>query len=225
MAYYRIDPRKLFVIPLGYAPIFRVIGRQQAKGIAEKTFGIEGRFILALGSADPRKNLQGVIRAYQMLNDDLKSQYRLTLVLNHADVEERVNKEITRYELKDRVSLVMRPSQEELVALYNAADVFLFPSFVEGFGLPALEAMACGTPTIVSNRSSLPEVTGDAGLLVSPDDPQEIAAQLERVLTNQSLKIELSERGLRRAGHFSWQRTARMTLDVYRYAAEQDRVA
>ena len=109
--------------------------------------------------------------------------------------------------------------QALLPALYGAASLLAAPSFYEGFGLSALEAMACGTPTVVANRSSLPEVVGEAGLLVDPDDVQAIADGLERVLTDSALAARLRADGLARARTFTWPRTARVVLDVYRRLA------
>ncbi len=103
----------------------------------------------------------------------------------------------------------------DLPALYNGADLFCFPSLYEGFGLPVLEAMACGTPVVTSNTTSLPEVAGEAALLVDPYDVEDIAAAMQRVLTEPDLAHDLRERGLARAGQFSWEKTARETIAVY----------
>ena len=104
---------------------------------------------------------------------------------------------------------------EELVYLYNAASLFVLPSFYEGFGLPPLEAMACGTPVIVSKVSSLPEVVGDAGLLVEPEDVEGLTVAMWRVLTDEKVRREMRAKGLKRAATFSWERAARETLAVY----------
>jgi glycosyltransferase involved in cell wall biosynthesis len=119
------------------------------------------------------------------------------------------------------VHFLGRVSDEELVWLYNAAQVFVFPSFYEGFGLPPLEAMACGTPVIVSNVSSLPEVVGDAGLIIDPTDANDLTVAIWRLLSDQALREEMIDKGFRRAALFSWERAARETLELYRRLAGQ----
>jgi len=108
-----------------------------------------------------------------------------------------------------------RVTDSDLIGLYNLADVFVFPSLYEGFGFPPLEAMACGTPVVASNAASLPEVVGDAGLLVDPRDPEVMAEAIHRVLQDRDLAEELRRRGLERAQQFTWERAARETLAVY----------
>jgi glycosyltransferase involved in cell wall biosynthesis len=110
--------------------------------------------------------------------------------------------------------------QADLPALYSAADVFVFPSLYEGFGLPALEALACGTPVVASNVSALPEVVGDAALQVSPLDVEALADAMERLLRDDRLRADQRERGLRRAAQFSWDKAARQTAEVYRRVVE-----
>jgi glycosyltransferase involved in cell wall biosynthesis len=112
-------------------------------------------------------------------------------------------------------------ANEELVFLYNAAKLFVLPSFYEGFGLPPLEAMACGTPVIVSDTSSLPEVVGDAGWLVHPEDVEGLTVAMYRILSDENLRHEMRAKGLKRAATFSWDRAARQTIQVYRKVAEQ----
>ncbi len=223
--YYGLDERKLFVIPSGYSPLFRLLDRAEARAAVAREFAIHGAYILGLGSADPRKNLHGLLKAYRMLTPELRQRYRLVLVLNHDRLEEHLAQAIAAHELEGRIVVVRKPSTAALAQLYNAAEVFVFPSFAEGFGLPALEAMACGAPLIASNTTSLPEVTGDAALLVAPDEPEAIAGQIARVLENPHLQAELRDRGLRRVKDFSWERAARMTLDVYGYAVEMRKIA
>ncbi|MBC7249972.1 MAG: glycosyltransferase family 4 protein, partial [Anaerolineae bacterium] len=117
--------------------------------------------------------------------------------------------------LKDEVEFAGYVPAEELPLWYNAADLFVFPSLYEGFGLPPLEAMACGTPVVSSNAASLPEVVGEAGLLIDPYDVEGLAAAMRRVLTDRELSTQLRERGLRRARQFSWKEAARQTVAVY----------
>jgi glycosyltransferase involved in cell wall biosynthesis len=123
---------------------------------------------------------------------------------------------VTELGLEDKTFFVGRVTDEDLLELYVGAQCHVHPALYEGFGLPPLEAMACGTPTIVSNVSSLPEVVSDAALLVNPEDHEEIAVAINRLLTNTELHAELRRKGLRQAEYFSWDKAARATLDVYR---------
>jgi glycosyltransferase involved in cell wall biosynthesis len=122
---------------------------------------------------------------------------------------------VAKLGLSEHVHWIENVPPDDLPALYSGASVLCLPSFYEGFGLPALEAMACGTPVVVSDRASLPEVVGEAGLTVDPDSPEAIAEALHRALTDSALAADLREQGLARAATFSWHKTARQTLDVY----------
>jgi glycosyltransferase involved in cell wall biosynthesis len=120
--------------------------------------------------------------------------------------------------LEPVVRFIENPGLDDLVALYNGAAVLVMPSFYEGFGFPALEAMQCGTPVVVADRASLPEVVGEAGLLIDPEDPASIAGALRRLLEDPELPARCREAGFRQAGTFSWRATAERTLDAYRLA-------
>ena len=128
-------------------------------------------------------------------------------------------------DLRDRVRFLGPVAEADLPVLYAAATAFVVPGRYEGFGLPVLEAMACGTPVACSNVSSLPEVVGDAGLLVDPRNPEEMAIAIHRLVTDDALHAELRDKGLQRAQTFSWEKAARKTLDVYRKVAEPRNVA
>jgi glycosyltransferase involved in cell wall biosynthesis len=129
---------------------------------------------------------------------------------------EDIYQRIQALHLEARVRFIKQPSPAHLVALYNGASVLILPSFYEGFGLPVLEAMQCGTPVIASNRACLPEVVGQAGLLFDPDDTAALAEGLRRILHDASLRQELIHRGLERVQRFSWETSARQTLQVYK---------
>jgi glycosyltransferase involved in cell wall biosynthesis len=183
-------------------------------------YGIADRFILFVSTIEPRKNLPTLLAAYSKLLDTYKTNARLVIAGHKGWLTEEVDAAIEKYKLGDRVCFLGSVPNEELVYLYNAARVFALPSLYEGFGLPPLEAMASGTPVIVSNVSSLPEVVGDAGLLVDPNDVEGWAVALHRVLTDDALHAGMAEKGLVRAAHFSWERAARETLGVYRKVAK-----
>ena len=210
---YHIIPEKILVVPQAPGVAFKPHEPSQARQIVASEFGIREEYLLALGSADPRKNVTAVIQVYADLPSALREKYRLVLVLAHATLRERIRSLIAVKGLVDRVTVLVNPP--ELVGLYNAATVFVFPSLYEGFGMPVLEAMACGTPVVASNCSSIPEVVGEAALLVDPTQSAKIAEAVQKILADDVLRMELRDRGLRRAAQFSWERTARETLRVY----------
>lgn len=184
-------------------------------------FGLERDFVLFVGTIEPRKNIPTLLSAFQQLLDHYRPEVDLVLAGAPGWLTDELHSLVGRLKLDHRVHFLGRVSDQELVWLYNAARVFVFPSFYEGFGLPPLEAMACGAPVIVSNVSSLPEVVGDAGLLFDPTDPTDLTVAIWRLLSDETLRREMIEKGLRRAARFSWQRAARETLELYRRVAGQ----
>jgi glycosyltransferase involved in cell wall biosynthesis len=153
------------------------------------------------------------------LRDNYKAQAVLAVAGHRGWLADEVDAVLDELQLEPYVRFLGGVPNEELVYLYNAARFFVLPSFYEGFGLPPLEAMACGTPVIVSNVSSLPEVVGDAGQLVQPEDVEGLTVAMSRVLTDENLRREMRAKGLKRAATFSWQRAARETLKVYEKVA------
>ena len=192
--------------------VFRLIDRQHLADFSSKLPSREP-FILYVGTIEPRKNLPRLLQAYLDLPAYLKKAYTLVLV----GFEGWRNREFDALvkQVGHRVIYLGYRSAEELACLYNLASVFVFPSLYEGFGLPPLEAMACGCPVVVSNVAALPEVCGDAAYYVDPNDTQSIAEGIAKVLTDGSLRQDLVERGLRRASAFTWEKTARETLQVF----------
>jgi glycosyltransferase involved in cell wall biosynthesis len=177
-------------------------------------------FILFVSTIEPRKNLATLLHAFRRLRDNYKSRAMLAIVGHEGSGIEKIRSIVKELNLEDIVCFLSDITDEELVLLYNAAKLFVLPSLYEGFGLPPLEAMACGTPVIVSNVSSLPEVVGDAGLLIDPEDVEGLTVAMWRALTDEKLRRELREKGCKRAQTFSWERAARETLNVYRRVAE-----
>ena len=174
-------------------------------------------YLLYVGNIEPRKNLSVVISAYaEMLKSRaLKSKPRLVIAGADSGLCNDVFALPARLGLSQSVSFIGPVSDEELPLLYAGASVFLFPSLHEGFGLPVLEAMACGTPVITSNVTSLPEIAGDAAVVVDPANTGELIDAMIRLLTNEALAEEIREKGLDRARRFTWEETARQTLQVY----------
>jgi len=210
---------KLSVIYEAADPLFQPEERAVALQQVQTSYDLPPEFILFVSTIEPRKNVTGLLRAYRRLRDD----YRLTpdLVLAGAPgwLCDDVYRLVETLHLKPHCHFLGRVHACDLLHLYNAALCLVHPAFYEGFGLTPLEAMACGTPVIVSNVSSLPEVVGDAALLVDPHNDEEITVALWRVLTDTALRAELRAKGLQRAAAFSWQRAAEQTMAVYRKAA------
>lgn len=207
-----VPPGKVSVVPLGIDPRFRPQPREMASEVARK-YGVDGPFILSVGSQQARKNLPRLLDAFRVVRRTLTT-HRLVIAgpTQWSYVGARLA--TAALELGDSVTFVGNVRDADLPALYTAADAFAFPSLYEGFGLPVLEAMACGTPVVTSNSSSLPEIAGGAAILVDPLDSRTIAEGLRQAL-NAHRAAQLRQSGLERARHFSWDRTAREMLAVY----------
>jgi glycosyltransferase involved in cell wall biosynthesis len=190
----------------------------------QRRYDLPERYILYLGSSKPHKNLERLLRAWErILADDRYQQARAGVVLVIAGPSDPQRAALQRFagerELDAHVRFLPSITEVDLAALYSGALFFVFPSYYEGFGLPPLEAMACGTPVLCAYAASLPEVVGEAALTVDPFNVHEIAEGMGRLLTNPSLRRQLSASGLQRARRFSWRRTAFETLAVYEQTA------
>ncbi len=209
--YYKIKPEKVSVVYNGVGDSFKP--QEDCANIKEK-YNIKFPFFLFVGTLEPRKNIPTLIKAYKKLR---KHRFIHKLVIvgrkgwNYANIPQII-KDLS---LENDVLLLDNVPEDDLPSFYSLADLFIYPSLYEGFGLPPLEAMACGTPVITSNTSSLPEVVGDAGIMVDPDDVDGLARAMHEVLTNDGLREEMIKKGLERAKLFSWENTARETLKVY----------
>lgn len=176
-------------------------------------FDLPEKFIFSVGSIEPRKNLIGLLKAYNSLNEELRNEYKLVL----AGFKGWENKEIMTLieKNKENIHYLGFISDIELAKVYNMASLFLFPSFYEGFGLPVLESMACGTPVLCSNTSSLPEVGKDCVVYCNPYDIEDIKNKIALVLNNEDLQKEMIEKGFERAKLFSWEKSAQEHLKVF----------
>jgi len=214
--YLPVPKEKIFVTPISNSPAYRPLPAEAVQPVLDKLH-IPTPYILFVGSLEPRKNLLHLLQAYAQLRHH-HPHYHLVIVgarnfWKNAPVVETVD----ALDLKDWVHFTGFVPEEDLPALYNGAHLFVFPSLYEGFGLPPLEAMACGTPVVTSNSSSLPEVVGDAAVTVDPYDVAAIAAAMASVLADPALAADLRQRGLTRAGQFSWERMAQETIKVYQH--------
>jgi glycosyltransferase involved in cell wall biosynthesis len=175
------------------------------------------KVILYVGAEEPRKNIQLLINSFSKLKNKIP-QVKLLKVgtPNYLGVREKLLEQIESLNLQKDIIFTGYVSERELAEIYNAVDLFVFPSLYEGFGIPPLEAMACGTPVITSNTSSLPEVVGDAAIVVDPYDADKLVEEMYQLLTDDGLKKEMIRKGLKRSKMFSWDESARKTLRVYK---------
>ena len=212
---YNVDEKKIRV--LYHAPDEQFCAPDNKKDLlnTRKKYNAEEGYILHISSLDPRDNTPAVIRAYHKALSESKVSQKL-IIGGNVDVKRTgLEKLITELNLKNNIIFTGRLPEKELLALYQAADLFMDPSLYEGFGLQVVEAMACGIPVITSNTTSLPEVVGNAGILVSPTDINGLASAMIRVLTDSELRNTLCQRSLERTKFFSWDKVARETLDIY----------
>jgi glycosyltransferase involved in cell wall biosynthesis len=181
-----------------------------------RRYGLPERFVLSLGAMEPRKNLARLLEAFVALAPAVRKDVTLVVAGAQGWLNDSIHEQVQKLGLGDSVRFAGYIEEADLAAVYSLATVFAYPSLWEGFGLPVLEAMACGTPVLTANVSSLPEGAGDAAVLVPPNDVDAIAEGLGRLLEDDTLRRQLSERGYRRAASFSWERCALETLAVYK---------
>ena len=224
-----VDPARVQVVYHGVRPRFRPLTPEQTEPVRRK-LGLPERFILFVGTLEPRKNLVRLIEAFSGLqeirdwrleidNPNLQSpisNLQLVLAGRRGWLYDDIFATIARLGLGDRVRVLDFVDDNDLPALYNLAWVFAYPSIYEGFGLPALEAIACGTPVVTADNSSLPEVVDAAAVLVAADDVASIASGIARAATDAALRERLRAAGPERAGSFTWERAARQVLECYR---------
>ncbi len=223
----RIPAERIRVIPLAVGSLFSTdLPHDEAQQRVQQRFGISGPFVLNVGGLDVRKRIPQVLEAFAQVLPQLPADMRLVIVGRAHTGNPRMYPDITgrisALGLTSRVHLTGFVSEEEKRDLYRAAQQFVFASEYEGFGLTPLEAMACGLPTISSNRSSLPEVVGDGGLQVTPE-PDDLAAAMLRLANDSALRSDLARRGVQQAARFTWERTAAQTLSAYHEVLETAR--
>jgi glycosyltransferase involved in cell wall biosynthesis len=214
LRFYKLNPDKLTVIPEGVEPHFQPITDLERLAGVRHTYTLPERFILSVSTIEPRKNLATLLEAYAALRAR-HPEVGLVIAGGKGWLYQAFFESLHALGLEPCVTITGYVPEADLPALLSAAEAFAYPSVFEGFGLPPLEAMACGAPVIASNASSLPEVVGDAGLLLPPHDTPAWVKALERVISDASLRADLRARGLARARQFTWEGAARKTLQVY----------
>jgi len=208
-----VKPGRVVSIPLAADRRFRPLPAAEIAPVLHE-YGVGQPYILYVGALESRKNLPRLLAAYARLRE-WSEQWRLVIVGARKWKFSPIFDTVQALGLEPHVHFTGYVADEHLPALYAGADLFAFPSLYEGFGLPVLEAMACGTPVVTSNTSSLPEVAGDAAILVDPTDVEQIANAMWLVLSQPDVAAALREKGLARAAQFTWERTARETIAVY----------
>jgi glycosyltransferase involved in cell wall biosynthesis len=219
VARFGLASERVAVTHLAPSASYRKIDCQVARAQSSRRHRVSNH-VLAFVSAVPRKNTGRLMEAYACIDRTLRARHPLVLVCTHTGLRSKLLMHAEALGIRHHMVVVEQASDEDLLFLYNAAALFVFPSLGEGFGLPPLEAMACGTPVVSSNSSAMPEVLADAALLVSPTDVPTLADAMTAVLTIPSLAEELVEWGLARSRQFSWEATARQTLALYRSVVE-----
>ena len=214
LKHFTIDENKIFVIHEAAGKNFKKIAKSIASSIL-KNLNIPDRFIMAFGAIDPRKNTSKIIYAFKHFINLIKSDHHLIIVGLSQSEKHHFTKQVQKLGISSNVTFLGFVSEVELIALYNNAQAMLYPSLYEGFGIPVLEAMACGTPVIGSTSASIPEISGDAALLIDPTNLEELYTSLYEISNNKKLREDLSKKGFIQANKFSWSKLAFETLSVY----------
>jgi glycosyltransferase involved in cell wall biosynthesis len=217
MAYFRPPANKVALVPQGVAERFQPQPNAQRGALGR--LGISREYILFVGRMEAGKNLLRLVKAYASLGAELRARFQLVIAGPEGDATPGLREQVRGLGLEGDVVFPGYVPEEDLPALYCLARLLVLPSVYEGFGLPLLEAMACGTPVVASRVSSMPEVVGEAGLLVDPQSHEDIARALERLCRDDGLHARLGRLGLAQAAKFGWRQVARQTLRVYEEAA------
>ena len=216
--FYKIKPDKISVIYSAVRDDFKVMDRNNPKMLKVKEkYKLPYNFILYLGTIEPRKNIISIVKAYNQIrrigNTEL-DKFKLVIAGAKGWKENETIKEINNSPFKNDILNLGFVESEDKPYLYNLASLFVYPSFFEGFGFPPLEAMKCGVPVITSNNSSLPEITGNSGITIDPERPDELYKAIREILSNKELRIKFREKGLERAGDFCWEKSTEEFLKI-----------
>jgi len=214
---FNFPAEKIFVTHLANEEIYLPLDKDKCSSFIEKNYSISGDFILYVGGFSPRKNIVGLIQAFSKLESKLKNRnIKLVIVGNKGKSYSLYKKTAEDYKVSDKVIFPGFIPLEHMPLFYNACKLFVYPSLYEGFGLPPIEAMACGIPIIASNLTSIPEVVGDAGILINPYDIDELSSEMFHIFEDEAFRNTLRKKSLLRSSEFNWSKTAENTLVAYR---------
>ena len=222
--FFKLDNKKLITVYNGVGAHFKKITDNETLQKAKEKYQLPERFMFFLGNTDPKKNTPNVLKAFAEFNEASSEKYNLVMLDYEESALQAILTEIGHPEMRPDIHLTGYVVNTDLPAIISQSTIFLYPSLRESFGIPILEGMACGVPVITSNTSSMPEVAGDAALLVDPQNSNEIKAAIEEILNNSALRNQLIEKGLERARQFSWKKMAENYLAIYKeVVAELDK--
>lgn len=202
--------KNIYTIPLGINSSIYKIASNKSIATVKYKYGIDKRYILSIGTIEPRKNLETLLRAFSRIN----KKYILVLVGKQGWVSKKFFDLFDELNIKDHIIMTGYVPTDDIGPLYSGAEVFVYPSLYEGFGLPVLEAMQCGCPVIAANTSSIPEIAGNAAILIDPTDIESLVRAITTVITKPSLRKKLKQNGFKQAKNFSWQKTAYQFLEI-----------
>lgn len=213
--FFNISQEKIKVTHLAADSKFKLMNKDNAWRFINQKYNYSNNFILYIGGFSPRKNVLGLLEAFKNIYKELPGHYDLVMLGASKDNHYELRKKIKSMGISDRVVFTGFVPYEHLPYFYNCASLFVYPSFYEGFGLPPLEAMTCGTPTITSNVTSIPEIVQDGAITIDPYNNNLLSENIFNILSNMTLRESLIEKALRRAYNFSWKKTAIETIQIY----------
>ena len=217
----KVPEEKVHTIYCGVDHSFRPIEDQAALESVRRRYSLPDQFLLFVGTIEPRKNLVTLLAAFARVVADPKFRHSLVIVGGKGWKDSPIRNALTSNQATERLITTGYVAGKDLPLIYNLADALIMPSFYEGFGLPVVEAMACGTPVVTSNVSSLPEVAGDAAIFVDPKDADDVARGMSTVVHDPQLRADLRQKGLLRAREFSWEKSARQALNVFEQVTDK----
>lgn len=212
---FNFPKEKIYVTHLAAENIYKPLDKSMCKNILKKKYSISDNFILYVGGFSPRKNIMGIIEAFSLLPARKRAKLKLVITGKKGFSYPKYKNRSETLNVSEDVIFTDFIPLEDMPIFYNSAEVLVYPSFYEGFGLPPLEAMACGTPVIASNVTSLPEVCNDSALLVDPNNIYQLSNSMDNVISDNKLMIRMSKNGLARSSDFSWKKTASHTIAAY----------